>query len=231
VCIAPNAVFTLGPASEFAVLGLDRTDVVISEGKTSVTGNVGLGANDGGSLLKATIFGALKLSPSAHPDIHSDLRVTGGRSVTNLDAAVAAALAASARLAALPATKIYGAVNGSTTFVGNGGLNVINVASLKAVKSTIALRGGPSDVFVFNVAGDFTFGSSQMILQGVSPSNVVFNFPTSGSDINIYKDISTAYGTFLAPSRKIIVDQSTVTGSIIGGNKIAIHSAATVKCP
>jgi choice-of-anchor A domain-containing protein len=232
VCIPANPFFGLGAAGEFAVLGLRGADVRISEGKTVVAGNVGLGANDIGSLLKATIRGTLKLDPSARPDIHSDLTVTGGRSTASLEAATNAAVAASARLAALPATQTYGAIVGSTTFVGNGGLNVINVGSINEVKSVLTLRGTASDVFVINVAGDFDFGSSQMVLQGgVRPSNVVFNFPTSGPDISIYKDITVAYGTFLAPQRKIVVDHATVTGSVIGGPRIAIHSAATVKCP
>ena len=50
--------------------------LVISEGATKITGDVGLGANGTGSLLKAKIDGKLFLDPTAHPDIHGDLTVT-----------------------------------------------------------------------------------------------------------------------------------------------------------
>ena len=68
---------------------------------------------------------------------------------------------------------------------------------------------------------------------GVVPSNILWNFPGTGSDINIFKSVTVAYGIFLAPQRNIIVDGSTITGAVIGGaggQKIDIHSAAKVVC-
>ena len=86
-------------------------------------------------------------------------------------------------------------------------------------------------MFIFNVSGGFTFSSSQMILiGGVQPSNILWNLPGPGADVTIFKDITVEYGTFLAPQRNITIDHSVLTGSVISGGKIDIHSGATVQC-
>ena len=64
-CPPPNPFFGLGAAGQFSVLGLSGAYVVISEGGTLISGNVGLGPKNTGSLLKATITGTLSLDPSA----------------------------------------------------------------------------------------------------------------------------------------------------------------------
>ena len=66
-CPAAPSPFGLGAAGNYTVLGLAGAKLVISEGATKVTGNVGLGANGTGALLKAKIEGTLFLDPTAHP--------------------------------------------------------------------------------------------------------------------------------------------------------------------
>ncbi len=227
----PSPVFMLGSAGSFTVLGLDNGSVTISEGATKVTGDVGVGPNDGGALLKATIKGALKLDPTAHPDIHPDLIVTGGTTIVGLGSATAAAVAASNNLASMVPTQSFGDITTSTTFNSTQAVNVISLKSVNLVKGTITIKGGPSDVFVFQVAGQFNFSSSQMILSGgVTPNNIIWNFAGAGGDIDIFKDVTTAYGFFLGPQRNIIQDHATVTGGYIGLN-VTIHSAAIVNYP
>jgi hypothetical protein len=171
------------------VLGLTGANVIISEGGTQITGDVGLGPNDVGSLLKATIFGTLKLNGPANPatpDIHPDLTVTGGIVTADLSAAVAAASAASNTLKGLAPEQAFGAITNATTFTGTGGTtHVINISSVKIIKSTLTLVGGPNDVFIMNVAGDFTFGSAQMILKTTAAGTV---------------QPRTSSGTFTAPA-------------------------------
>jgi hypothetical protein len=234
------AAFGLGPAGVFTVLGLTGANVIISEGGTQITGDVGLGPNDVGSLLKATINGTLFLNgPTnpATPDIHPDLTVTGGIVTADLSAAVAAASAASTALAGLSPEQTFGDITKATTFTGTGGTtHVIKINSVKIIKSTLTFVGGPNDVFIMNVAGDFTFGSAQMILKTtaagtVLPQNIIWNIYSAGADVNVYKDVSIWYGMFLVPKRNIIIDHTVGTGGVIGGMKIAIHSAATVNCP
>jgi hypothetical protein len=48
--------------------------------------------------------------------------------------------------------------------------------------------------------------------------------------VNVYKDITIWRGMFLVPRRNIVIDHTVGTGGVIGGLKIAIHSAATVVC-
>src|SRR4051794_41964104 len=66
-CGTPAAVFGLGSSGNYTILGLSNGSTTISEGLTVVTGDVGVGANNGGSLLKATIPGKLWLQPTGPP--------------------------------------------------------------------------------------------------------------------------------------------------------------------
>jgi choice-of-anchor A domain-containing protein len=231
----PNPAFGLGRAAGFTVLGLRGAQVIVSEGQTRVKGDVGLGPVDSGALLKATINGRLLLDQTAHPDIHSDLTVTGGiLGGLDLSGADADARAASANLAALaPTQPSLGNIGGSTTITGGPGLNVIPVDSVNLVKRTLTISGPANAVFVFNVKGGFTLSSSQIALTGgVNASNLIWNFVPSGNGaINIFKDVTIAYGNFLAPNRDITIDHTVTTGSLIGGALLKIHSAATVICP
>ena len=238
-CPDRPAVFGLGSAGAFTVLGLAGADVIISEGQTLIRGDVGLGPNDVGDLLKATIFGTLYLNgPTnpATPDIHPDLTVTGGIVTADLSGAVAAASAASNTLRGLAPEQTFGDITKATTFTGTGGTtHVININSVKIIKTTLTFVGGPNDVFIMNVAGDFTFGSAQMILRTtaagtVKPENIIWNIYSTGGDVNVYKDITIWYGLLLVPRRDVIIDHTVGTGGVIGGMKIAIHSAATVVC-
>jgi choice-of-anchor A domain-containing protein len=191
-------------------------------------GHVGEGGDQGGILYE---------DPTETIVIHPDLVVTGGVVVQNLSGAVSDALAASAAAAALAPTQTFGDITTATTITGNGGLNVIAVNSFN-MHDMLTISGGPSDTFIFNVSGAFTWNGATMTLSGVSPSRVLFNFPTTGSLINIFKPVGHAAGTFLAPLRSITLDKATLDGAIIGGghacgdpaNQITIHSAATLLC-
>src|SRR5206468_1498601 len=99
------------------------------------------------------------------------------------------------------------------------------------VKGTITITGQPGDIFIFNVTAGFSFSSSKMILSGgVKPSNIIWNFAGPGPDINIFKDVTTAYGFFLAPERSIDQDHAVVTGAYIARN-VKLHSGAQLIYP
>jgi hypothetical protein len=237
VCPAPPAVFGLGTAGNYTVLGLSAADLIISEAGTSVKGNVGLGANGVGSLLKATINGKLFLDPTAHPDIHPDLTVSGGIVIKSMAQENTDALAANLALAALAPTQTLGPITNSTTISGGPGTNVIRLnGGVNMVKGTLTISGSPSSIFVINVAGGgFNFSTAQMVLTGgVQPNNIVWNFIGPGADIDIFKTGTQAYGTFLAPYRNLIQDHAILNGRYIGatgGLTLEMHSAATVVCP
>ena len=183
-------------------------------------------------LLKATIDGTLFLDPAAIVTIHPDLIVTGGVASQNLAAARNDALAASACFAALAPTRTITSITSSMTITGNGGLNVIKVGSIVLVKKVLTLSGGPNDVFIINVSGDCSFGSAQVVLAGgLKASQVLWNFPGTGTTVNVYKDITYVSGTFLVPFRDYVQDVAHLNGVVIGGGNVRIHSGATVTYP
>jgi hypothetical protein len=235
-CPPVPAAFGLGAAGNYSVLGLAGANLILSEGATKIQGDVGLGANGTGSILKLTINGKLFLDPTAHPDIHSDANITGGIVVKSMAQEHADALAANLALAALPPTQPpIGTITTSTTITGGPGMNVVKLGGVNLVKGTLTISGTPSSLFVINVTGGFNFSSSRMVLQGgVQPNNIIFNFIGPGADVNIFKDGTTVFGTFLAPFRNIIQDHATITGRYIGaanGLSLKMHSAATLVCP
>ena len=237
-CPAPPAAFGLGAAGNYTVLGLAGGKLVISEGGTKITGDVGLGSGGTGSLLKATIDGKLYLHdnppPAANPDIHGDL-TTGGIVHKDMSPEQAAALAANTALAALAPTQTLGAITTTTTISGGPVTNVISLAGVNLVKGTLTISGSASSLFIFNVTGGFNFSSSKMVLAGgVQANNIIWNFIGPGADIDIFKPGTEASGTFLAPYRNITQDHTTLNGRYIGatgGLTLKMHSAATVTCP
>src|SRR5207249_2444454 len=168
----------------------------ISESGTKITGNVAVGPYASGSssdLLKATVDGTLFLDPAASVNIHTDLVVTAGIMYQSLMQARDDALAASLCFSNLAPTKTISSITKSTTITGNGGVNVINVGSIVLVKQVLTLKGGPNDYFILNVPGDYSLGSSQVVLTGgVTGNHVLWNFPGTGTTVNIYKDVTTS---------------------------------------
>src|SRR5882724_5871860 len=70
--------FGLNSAAAYTVLGNSFANIVFGSSATLITGDVGVGPHDTGSLEKATIAGTLFLDPTANPSIHGDLVATGG---------------------------------------------------------------------------------------------------------------------------------------------------------
>ena len=217
-----------------SVFGLTNADITFGSGATTINGDVGLGPHTTGSLIKATINGKLFKDPTSTASISAkDLTVTGGVVIKDLTGAVNDALAASAFWAGLAPTQTFGDITTSTTITGSGGLNVIAVNSINMVGGTLTLAGTPTSIFIFNVAGDFILNGTQMVLSvsgGVDFGRVLWNFPTAGTDIKIFKPVGSAFGTFLAPIRGVLLDKAQLTGAIISSGSILVHSGALI-CP
>ena len=93
-----------------------------------------------------------------------------------------------------------------------------------------ARRGGLFE----QVTGKLFYKLFRMLTGIVQPNNIVWNFVGPGADVNIFKSVTVAFGTFLAPFRNIIQDHAVVTGRYIGaanGLSLKLHSAATLTCP
>ena len=231
-CVLPNAVFGLGAANGFTLLGLAGNVIDIGSGATLIKGDVGFGPTNSGTVKKASVVGNLTNDFTSTVNIVSDFKVSGTTSTGDLSAASAAATAASANLDALPADQTFGNLTTNTSFTNpGGGTEVVDIASVNMIGKTITITGDADDVFIFNVAGRFSFRSSQMILSGgVRPSNIIWNFTGTTGEV-IVKDPSTsAFGVFLSPDRSFNGDKSTIVGAVMGGLSILIHSGGQLLC-
>jgi hypothetical protein len=236
--------FGLKSSAAYTVLGESFANVVFGSSETLITGDVGIGPHDTGSLIKATITGTLFLDPTANPSIHSDLVATGGVVSKDLTAAVADADAANATNAAKPATQ--GAVTvadvPSTTIIlaNPSGPNVVAVTSV-TTHGMIAIVGDFTASVVFNVRGGFTCNGCSIVFaattpggSAIAPQNVLWNFIGAGDDVSISKPVGSAQGIFLAPSRNLLLDKASLTGALMGaegGLKLLVHSGAKLTCP
>jgi choice-of-anchor A domain-containing protein len=89
----------------------------------------------------------------------------------------------------------------------------------------------PNDQFVVNVAGSSnTISQSNIVLNGVSASQVLFNFTGApGCTVEVNKSNSTWSGTILAPNCAVRVHNPFPLVGDIYGNSVQIDSAATIK--
>jgi probable HAF family extracellular repeat protein/autotransporter-associated beta strand protein len=222
----------LGTAARYGIFGINGGNVILNS--AHITGDVALGPNETASTLQKTdITGTLTTDPSATWDksnLNKDFSISGGYGTQSLAQAADDANSASASFATMTPTQNLGNITASTTIVGNGGTNVISLASLNFNAQTLTLRGTANDIFIINVTGGFSFYQSTIALQGgVLPSNIVFNFPTAGTTIDLSKSTNVIYGTFLAPHRSLIYhNPAYFDGQIIAQN-IDLHSDANIK--
>ena len=234
-CAPPSICSALGPASGFAVLGLQGSVINLSSGPLRINGNVGIGQNgifnfSGGGQVK----GVLDADNTAQVNISG-----GGTTVTcgivrmDMTSIQDAALAESNAAAALTPTQTFNSITSSQTIVGNGGQNVILVTQLIHLSggNNLIISGGSSDTFIFNVTQGLKLdGGANIVLQGVSPSNVLFNFPGSGDQIQTSGNAVTA-GIFLAPNRVIQVSGGSHNSEFISGQSLSFQSDAAVNQP
>lgn len=220
---------SLGPASGFAVLGISSVTINNSD-HFAVRGNVGVGGGNG-SLQKAGVDGDVFIANGANPGISGkDFIVSGSiNRGADLSSAINAAIGASRNAAGLTPTQTFTNITSDLTIVGRGGQNVISVNSIDLNGANLTLSGGANDVFVINITGDFQLSHAQIVLNGVSLNNVLFNVIGTGSTVDFHKEDTAVFGTVLAPNRDMIVDNAglVVHGAIIANN-ITIHSGGQV---
>ncbi|MGH7135890.1 MAG: beta strand repeat-containing protein, partial [Pirellulales bacterium] len=217
----------LGTAANFAVLGVDHSTIAISGSNTTINGNLGLGPNGTQNFSTGTINGNYDVDPTADNTHTNSVAVAASTSVTDLSGAVADAETASTAIAGMTATQSLGAITGSSTITGDGGVNVIDVSSISlSGTSSLNLSGGPNDVFYINDPGDFVMTDSSTIGGvGVTPSQVIFNITGSGNAVS-FSGSSVGGGTFLAIEREIDVAGAIVNGAMIGGENANVSLTA-----
>ncbi|MEQ1850425.1 MAG: SdrD B-like domain-containing protein [Chthoniobacteraceae bacterium] len=220
----------LGTASQWGIFVINGGDLIMNS--SNIVGSVALGPQSTGSTLQKTnISGKFTYDPTSTWDqsnLSKDFKVAGGIMSQSLTQAQNDANTASSSFAAMSPTQTFGNVTSSLTITGNGGLNVIKISSLSYNSKTLTLKGGPGDIFIINVAGGWTFADSKITLNGVTAGQVVFNFPTTGSTIQMYKATNVINGTFLAPQRSVIYhNPASFNGQIIAKG-LNIHSDANL---
>jgi choice-of-anchor A domain-containing protein len=224
-----DVITSLGSAGDFAVLGLQNTDLNFSN--DVVYGNVGLSGN-------ATLN---NMAPSTiHGDIYQDSTttltgpgvITGSKFVQSMTSIVNDALTCSASNGALTPTQSFGSVTAATTINGNSGINVIAINGSINLGGTnsLVLNGTDSDIFVVNVTGSVAMnGSSELgISGGVTDDHVLWNFIGPSGNVSLQVG-NVVHGTMLGPEYSLTNgDGSYYGGMIFGGSDIKLLSGAYV---
>ena len=221
----------LGAANGYAIveLGSGKT-VKINSGPNIgnvLVGNGAVTSSSGGG--NGQITGTVYYDSTATGDFFSGLQipVTAAQkqlvSTTLTAQAKADAEAVSAYASSLAATQSF-----SSSIVGNGGINVINVASIN--NAAFTLSGTANDFFVFNV-GSIQTNKVMTLSGGVTASHILFNITGSSGNVFQTSGGDLLYGTFLATKGgDFQFSNLALTGQLIntaGSMQIVSGSAVT----
>ena len=228
----------------YGVLGLDGSKVSMSNPQTHIGGSVGIGPNGVQNFSDGRIDGGLIIDFSTNNSKSNNASISDGVQRMDMHPTVAAALDASAQIAAMTPTQTLGSITGSMTLTSIHGsasspaVNVIKVGNIQLDgSSTLTLQAndpGGYDWFIFNVTGKFAMtGSSAIKLapgSTIDSTHVLFNIIGTGEQV-AFTGGSTGVGTFLAPQRDISDSGATVNGVLIGAenHQIALTSGARVQ--
>lgn len=233
----------LGTAADYAVFGLytppDGTFVNLSNvtvGSLTVNGDVGVGPYGTCSFAAASdVYGNIYLhyvNPSAPENASgSGSGVFHGGAWVNRDLtqANADALSAYNDASGRTATQTFGNITGSQTIIGNGGINVISIASINLGSGeNLLFSGGLNDFFIVNVTGGLTMGGDGTIdhAGSVDESKILLNFIGTGNKLTSQVN-NVINGTVLAPYRS--VEFHSANGAVLaGGTELKLMSDATV---
>jgi len=205
----------LGPAYGYVLLGLTGSISNLSSGPLVFNGGIGVDsgaslAASGGGRINGTVFA----DPGATVNT-SGVTVTGGTTTQSMSSAQNAAIAASTFFDSLTPTQSFSTISSSTTITGNGGVNVINIGSggINLSGGALTISGGSNDIFVFQVNGASSVqGGAQIVLNGVSPNQVLFDFPfTATWAVQQSSNGAVLQGIFLAPHAGFNINGSNTT--------------------
>jgi choice-of-anchor A domain-containing protein len=246
------SVVNLGSAGNYAVVGVGGTvaiqsDFEIYQSATVINGNVAEGPyttlTHG---IDATVNGRWDYDATdlpAPPSLGSGGTVTGGFVQKNMSTVSSDAISASTTAHGLAATMSLDTLANGDVITLASGLNVIQInhrISISGGGSTLTLNGQADSSVVFQLLSsgegvDLNFSGTTMILNGITPGNIVWNLDglsAQKNDVTISSG-ATVYGIFLAPQRNVVIDHGHVTGAVIGGGQssdpgLSIHSSSTI---
>ena len=124
-----------------------------------------------------------------------------------------------------PAHTYVATISGAMTIHGNGGLTVLDFASLQ--NPILTITGTASDFFVFNVSGLLNT-NKVMTLNGVNASQILWNFTGASGTVFQTSGGNKMFGTFLATNGGAFqFSELNVTGELINtGAKIQFVSGS-----
>jgi choice-of-anchor A domain-containing protein len=218
---------------QFGVLGLSGAKIDITNPKTTIGGDVGIGPGGKQNFSDGFIDGNLVVDPTANNRKRNNIKQTYATLTQNLKPAVNAAIDASSVIAGLAPTQTLSSIKSTQSLFSTKHINVVKVNSVTLDGSaTLTLKAKAKDYFFFNITGKFAMtGSSKIKLTGgIDTTHVIFNILGTGEHL-AFTGRSVAIGTFLANNRDIAVSGATVNGVIIGAmnHNIAITSGAQVQ--
>ena len=230
--VSASGQIDLGAAGEYAVVstgeklrlnsGPNIGDFLVGQGVQASFSGGGDGQILGTLFFDSTVTGTstfdqLEVAPTT-------LLVSTDLTLQAHDDANAASLFAES----LSPTQTLGALSGDVTINGNGGLNVINIEGLH--NATVMINGTANDIFVFNVAGDFSTNRRFILNGGVGASNLLFNLLATDGNIFQTSGGNELYGTFLATrGGDFNFSNLNLTGALINtAGEVGIVSGSSV---
>jgi hypothetical protein len=172
-----------GPLTGNVLVGNGITIAASGGGNGKITGSV----DESGTVLNSSTWSQLQTPPSVN--------VVPSSVATQ---ALSDAQTLSTTAAGLQQTSNTGyatGTGGKITITGNGGLNVVDFSTLQNPLLTIV--GNSSDFFVFNVSGSLNT-NEVMTLNGVTASQILWNFTGTSGNVFQTSGGDLSYGTFLA---------------------------------
>jgi hypothetical protein len=236
--VARGQLISIGAAGDFAGLELGTSTFTISKNSTVVNGNIGVAPDgtlnfSGGAVANGTIYAGT----GATLDISGGSGATGGivQPSSLVTQAISDAATAASFYGGLTPTQTLSSL-GAGTITGNGGLQVFDVTgSLSLSNATLTLSGGASDTFVFDIHGGNSLlqgqgPGSNIVLDGISPDQVLFNLIGSGTQLTTNKGSDTE-GIFLAENGAIDIQGGTHDSDFIAGTGLTFESGVTITQP
>jgi hypothetical protein len=223
----------LGPAGDFAILGINGATINLSSGPLQIDGNVGVADNSqlnfsGGG----QIDGRVDYSSSATLNTGGNT-ITGGTHAVNFNPITQAVQNMVNFANSLSSTQAFDSITSAMTLTSTGPQNVISIAhDIHLSGGSLTLSGSASDVFIFKISGTMELsGDTQILLTGgLTANNVLWDFIGSGSQVQTSGKSETA-GIFLAPLRDININGGFHDSEFISGTRLSFQSNPVVAQP
>ncbi len=225
---------SLGQAAQFGALEVSGDSGVMSVESTTISGSVGFGVGTYYAIDSSSIGGTLYNAAGSSNGGLSNTTAAGGIVTGTQAVNVIAGATTDAVDASHAAAHYYHSNNAITisgdsyTFTGNNQFNVVNLLSLSLNNGTLTINGNgsPNAQFLFNFSGALSLSNEQIVLNGISASNVFFN--SVGGSVSISESTIAGQILDLNGTAVSLVDDGNVNGSVIANGDLTINNPSVV---